>query len=120
MKIRNGFVSNSSSSSFFIVSPKEAHDKALKKLHPYYQKWINDIVQPQEAKICGNKVVVVSWHYYSDSQEPMKWNEEYPPEAEECYYNEIVKMVDESNMLGIYTNALKKETEDIINITIQG
>ena len=34
MKTRQGFVSNSSTSSFILVTSKEAHDKAIKQLNP--------------------------------------------------------------------------------------
>jgi len=40
MKIRNGFVSNSSTSSFVIMTTKENSDLAIKKLQPYFQKWL--------------------------------------------------------------------------------
>ena len=35
MKIRSGFVSNSSSSSFVAVVPMKIHEKVLEKNHPY-------------------------------------------------------------------------------------
>ena len=40
MKTRNGFVSNSSSSSFIIISTLKSHNKALKKLNNKQKKLI--------------------------------------------------------------------------------
>ena len=37
MKIRNGFVSNSSSSSFVVMMKKEHREAALEKDHPFVQ-----------------------------------------------------------------------------------
>ena len=40
MKIRHGFVSNSSSSSFVVMMKKEHFDKAMEAIHPYYKACI--------------------------------------------------------------------------------
>jgi len=37
MKIRNGFVSNSSSSSFVLLIDKDYYDKTMKEQHPFLQ-----------------------------------------------------------------------------------
>jgi hypothetical protein len=37
MKIRYGFVSNSSSSSFVLIADKEVYEKAMKNIHPYIE-----------------------------------------------------------------------------------
>lgn len=42
MKVRNGFVSNSSSSSFVIVTTKDEHEKAFKKLNQEEKNIIKD------------------------------------------------------------------------------
>lgn len=44
MKIRNGFVSNSSSSSFVLLIKKDAYEKALKNYKPTeeFVEWMNE------------------------------------------------------------------------------
>jgi len=49
MKIRTGFVSNSSSSSFIVAVRKTTHDEAMKKLSPKYQEIIGKMVEFESA-----------------------------------------------------------------------
>jgi len=49
MKLRNGFVSNSSSSSFVIVLTKENHEKVLKEQNPYVQAIINLLAEERSG-----------------------------------------------------------------------
>jgi len=55
MKIRNGFVSNSSSSSFVVMTTMENHEKAMKKLHPYIQDVVNEVIG--KTKFMGRECV---------------------------------------------------------------
>lgn len=57
MKIRNGFVSNSSSSSFVIAVKKEVHEEVLKQLTGYEKAIINDI--SQQDTIFGVEVFII-------------------------------------------------------------
>jgi hypothetical protein len=49
MKVRNGFVSNSSSSSFVVVIKKEVHDKVLPLLTDYQRMIIEQIAEKDKA-----------------------------------------------------------------------
>ena len=58
MKERNGFVSNSSSSSFIAIMTKVAFDKALEEAHPYIKAVIN-AMGTEEGKFAGIDVVTM-------------------------------------------------------------
>jgi len=58
MKIRNGFVSNSSSSSFVIAVKKDVHEKVLKQLTEYEKDVIEQIAE--KDTIFGIDVYTVS------------------------------------------------------------
>jgi hypothetical protein len=56
MKTRNGFVSNSSTSSFVVVIKKEHHDKVMQEIHPYIKACI-DALGCSVKKFNGDEVV---------------------------------------------------------------
>jgi hypothetical protein len=58
MKTRDGFVSNSSSSSFVAIISKDAFDLALSEAHPYIQAVV-EAMGKQESTFMGNQVVTM-------------------------------------------------------------
>jgi len=57
MKTRTGFVSNSSSSSFVVLTTKENHEKVMAELHEYAQDVIKSVLQ--ETKLFGKDMVYI-------------------------------------------------------------
>ena len=56
MKTRNGFVSNSSSTSFTVIVPKVAADKVMAKLSPYEKICVNYL--RRDKTFMGNDISV--------------------------------------------------------------
>jgi len=62
MKVRNGFVSNSSSSSFVAAVPMKIHERVLARHHPYVRAVVEAL--GDERTVLGKKCFVTST--YSD------------------------------------------------------
>ena len=67
MKIRNGFVSNSSSTAFCILVPEQIHQELIKDLHMYHQAFLNAAMN--KVEIAGQQFRQrMSEHSYSHSR----------------------------------------------------
>lgn len=69
MKIRNGFVSNSSSSSFVLITTNKTLKKILSKYNEKEKEYIGSMIgREQNIEILGNKLVVFSGEISSEGQ----------------------------------------------------
>jgi hypothetical protein len=49
VKFRGGFVSNSSSSSFVLLVPKDVHERILEEVHPFVSTVARKVMRPVSA-----------------------------------------------------------------------
>ena len=59
MKVRHGFVSNSSTSSYIIIIPTDRFEEVISKMKPIQGKIVRDIVQ--DEKVLGLKSKVLNY-----------------------------------------------------------
>jgi len=94
MKIREGFVSNSSSSSFVMVVSKKKWDEEYDKLHPYIKAHVDFLGEHGTNKTgTFNGTEVMMFGYPSGNNSPYEYEEpsyegEIPEDMEE---NELVE-----------------------------
>lgn len=97
MKKREGFVSNSSSTSYCVIVSKEEHEKGVKKLSENKQKVIEQLIS-EETIIFDHEVVVfeVNTGNYSSfeniSYEPT--NDESAEDVWNEYHESIISVFD--------------------------
>lgn len=60
MKTRQGFVSNSSTSSFICVTTKELHKQVMKELDPF-EKAVIKAFNPSETKCFGREAIEIGY-----------------------------------------------------------
>jgi hypothetical protein len=71
MKTRLGFVSNSSSSSYVIVTTKKAHEAAIKQMDPDKAETMQKAVAFK--KMGNEEMVFVLWHEYNEGLFVYEW-----------------------------------------------
>lgn len=109
MKTRSGFVSNSSSSSFFIMAKEEDVNKALEQCHDYVKAVVEAIGKHKEFD--GKKVVVFSGMTTMGGEGTFDYLDiDYDGEIPEDGYGSISTR----NAFNKFEEELNKITKDII------
>jgi len=85
MKIRNGFVSNSSSSSFCIFVDKNVYNEAIKNVHPFFK---SELKTQKGHKFKDTQVVVLNGVYSSEDDLSKTWDVDDIP-ATVMEYNDM-------------------------------
>jgi hypothetical protein len=118
MKTRNGFVSNSSSSSFVIVTSKDEHEKALKKLSEEQKSLIENSFS--EDKKLG--LVMFAYHKNEESmyayEASGKRTDKFKRRLLEASYEEdnCEKWEEVEGAIDSYVNAVKHK----MTVSIEG
>lgn len=120
MKVRQGLVSNSSSSSFYFLAPEEAYQEALERVHPYIQ-WIIRGRYAQQKEVRGVKFIHAGGYVSSENEIDL---DDYPhAEILDCdgkvcpiatFNRKRSYPMDEMTAVGEFLNALKKTSPEVI------
>jgi len=110
MKIRSGFVSNSSSSSFVLVVPVADHVEAINQLDEATQELMKRVMHGIKPKQVGNEEVLVidgstteDWCRIGDFNISDEWEDLFPGEdwydGGEAFFDEYRKLLPEDRIV---------------------
>ena len=92
MKVRLGFVSNSSSSSFVLVTTKSHFDKVVGGMHPFFKYVACEVAKEINNKRFGKVVALQTWENNGGYHSLDYLNGAYKEEIPQGEYGEITAM----------------------------
>ena len=88
MKVRNGLVSNSSTSSFILITTKEHYEKSMKDVHPYV-KAVGEALK-SVSKFLDKEILVFATHMGRGGEGTLDWiTIDYDDEKPDTKYGEM-------------------------------
>lgn len=104
MKIRNGFVSNSSSSSYVIITTQEAYDNVMKKLSKIEAGAVKEVFCFDKKKLFDKQILVSTSHVCT---EDLGYDWDFIEEDNEVQLQEAIEGIDK------FYNLMSKEKDTI-------